>query len=144
MKFKFKLQTVLSVKEKMLKQTQQELANLVTKKINCINEIMNIENDIKMCSDKIENQEKFSPNTIKIEYDYYHELLGLKSYKEEEKETIEIEVNDKRDELNWQNKEIKALETLKEKKLQEYKNIAAKQDQAALDEIALQHHNIIQ
>ena len=143
MKFKFKLQTVLSVKEKMLKQTQQELANLITKKIKYGKEIQYIENDIKKCSDKIENQEKFSPNTIKIEYDYYHKLLSLKSYKEQEKDTIEVEVSDKRNELNWQNKEIKVLETLKEKKMLEYKNIAEKQEQAALDEIAFQNHNII-
>jgi len=143
MKFKFKLQTVLDVKEKILKQKQQELADLITKKINCGKEIDQIEEDINTCSREIEGDDTFSPSDIQIKYDYYHNLLGLKKEKIDHLTHIEVEINDKRHELDLQNKEVKALENLKEKKLLEHRIRAEKQNQALLDEVALRDNRLI-
>ncbi len=137
MKFNFKLQTVLDVKEKVLKQKQQELANLISKKINIRQQLNKIEEDIKLCTGNIDASDNFSSGEIKVYYEYYYELLDAKKVKEEELNEMELLINDKRNELLDQNKEIKALENLKEKKLSEFKFNLDKQTQALLDEIAV-------
>ena len=95
MKFKFKLQTVLNVKENLLKQTQQELAELLAKKLEQQQRLKQLESEIAVCSEKINEKESFSPGEIKIQYDYYYDLMDLVEL--QTKEILDMEIRSESD-----------------------------------------------
>ncbi|GAB4180655.1 MAG: hypothetical protein Kow00108_17170 [Calditrichia bacterium] len=137
MKFNFRLQTVLDVKEKWLKQKQDELAKLNMKKEMQKKEIELIHEKILKIESEINGDEHFTPSEQRLKYDYYHDLLHSLQFEEIKLAEIEEEILNKQQELINFSKEIKILESLKDKAFDEYKAKLQELNQKLLDELAI-------
>jgi flagellar FliJ protein len=137
MKFQFKLQTVLDVKEKWLKQTTDEIYKLQIKLNEQEKIIQNVISEIEKCENDINNEDQFSPEQISLMYEYYYDLTKRLDFEKIRKNEIEEEIEEKRRKLVQQSREIKVLEKLKEKEFEEFKKQIESEQQKFLDELAV-------
>lgn len=138
MKFNFRLQTVLDVKEKLIKSVQKDLNDLLLQEQKGEVALTEIVEKIFSCETKIQEKNKFSPDVIQLYYDYYYELLDDRREIEFKLAELKNAINEKRLELMEKDREIKALESIKDKKREEFNHEVERQHQSLLDEIAVQ------
>jgi flagellar protein FliJ len=136
-KFKYKFETIKSIKERLEKIVQKELAviNLEIEKLKSELELLNKE----LKETKIKKLKKDSININELQFYSKHESYCERKInilrKEIEKKNIEKEKKIK--ELVKRSKETKTFEKLKEKHLEEFIKTQDKLEQKELDEIAV-------
>jgi len=138
--FKFRLDRVIEVKEKLLDDKRIEMEDCLAKIINITNDINNINNTINVSYNKI-SVTTLSGNDYCVlkEYIIYlevknHELIG-------QRENLKAIADSLRSELFELLKGIKMLETLKSKALGTMKKAEAKREQKKLDDLALRFND---
>ena len=137
-KFKFRLASLLSIKEKMEQLKKNEYAEalaivnkLLLKKTELLEEI---ERNLNIWQNQLQNGAK--PNEI-IQYNHYVELVKVNVKKTEEEIINAQEMAEKKRLLLVEAmKERKMLENLKEKDYNEFRIEETKEEQKFLDEIA--------
>ncbi len=135
-KFKFKYEVVQSVREAMEKKAQKELAEIDLKIKRKLEEIQKVE--LKKLNSKREFDNKRKVTIAEIQFfEKYLESL------EEEKEKLHLEViklkdlrEEKQKELMQKAQEVKIMEKLREKHLEEFIMTENKLEQKQIDEIA--------
>jgi flagellar FliJ protein len=136
-KFEFSLESLKKAKTVLDRQKVQEIAQLENKKRTVIAELAYLNQRRNHTCAAL--QGKMSGGTTANEVkSYYQYLAGLKS-KVEEKEHVLTGFNKEEASLRLQLTEIrrdkKMLETLKEKKLQEYRKELQAEDEKMIDEL---------
>jgi len=129
-KFNFSLQKVLEINKQMLNNLKLELTNLIY-------QVANIETDIENLNNKYSaiNKEfiEKSAVSVTVEEIAYYKMLMLNilrkaEEKDEYREILNGKAEDKRNEILNMNKEVSALEKLRDKKMEEY-NISVKKSE---------------
>lgn len=139
-KYKFRLQTVLDIKEKKLEQKQLELARIVdtlNKEVEIEKQLINEQNTLQ--SKIVEISSIDTPQSLfEIQNSRgYWGSLGTKIIAQREKiKNIEFFVQAKRNEVNEALKEKKVLENLKEKEQEKFYKEFLAYENRELDEIA--------
>lgn len=140
-KYKFRLQTVLEIKEKNLEQKLLELAQIVeamNKEVEIENKLTNERNTLQ--SKIIETNSMETPQSlfeIQNARDYWSNL-GIKIANQKERiKNIEIFLKHKQEEVNEALKEKKVLENLKEKEQEKFYKEFLEHERQELDEIAI-------
>lgn len=137
MVFKFRLQTVLDVKEKWLQQKQDEIQKLNMQLYEQNQKIDSLMKEMDQCEQDINSEENFTPEEISYKYEYYYDLAKQLEFEKLKKAEIEETLELKRFELIQQSKEVKILESLKEKQFLEFREEQQSQHQKLLDELAI-------
>ena len=139
-KYKFRLQTVLDIKEKKLEQKLLELARIVdtlNKEVEIEKQLIIEQNTLQ--SKIVEISSIDSPQSLfEVQNSRgYWGCLGTKIIAQREKiKNIEFFVQAKRNEVNEALKEKKVLENLKEKELEKFYKEFLAYENRELDEIA--------
>jgi flagellar protein FliJ len=138
-KFKFRLDTVLQVREKQEKKVQVEMAVIVLERTH---EEKNLELLSDQRNDMIveaENKAHLSAAELQADQAYLASLADQISQKKNHLNELHDREDEKRDELVKKMTDKKVLEKLKEKKKIEHAHEVDKVDQTMLDSIAHQH-----
>lgn len=138
-KYKFKFQSILTVKEMLEKKTQEE--------ISVINmEIEQLKKQLQLIrEEKIKNESKMNSGSAKVSE--YQSMKMYNSHLENQITQTEKEIDncikrreEKQKELIERKKEIKSLETLKENDYQNFLIEEGRNELKALNEVALRNY----
>lgn len=135
-KFKYKYETIKSIKERLEKKAQKDLATIDLEIANKKKEINNLLNQLKEEKKrKINDKAKITELHFYEKYESYvfEQVEHLQEYIKKKMEERE----EKMQELLKRTKETKTFEKLKEKHLEEYNKELDAREQKDLDEFAL-------
>ena len=135
-KIKYSLQRVLTLKEKTEEMLRQELSRLLFKRNQHEHVKFYYENALKAEHQKIREQTQFvnedrqqaERHTFSIRNHIYHQDILMKEY--------DTKIEKKRQEILENRKEIKTMERLKERQLDEYNYEVMIDERRTMDEIA--------
>ncbi len=141
--FKFKLQTLLDVKEKIEEQKKVELGK-ANQKLDI--EKNKLETFIQNKQNAIIQQRKMASNmvNVKLYTEYGHYIKKLDISIEQQRKQVQIEeknVEKAKENLIAIIKERKAYEKLREKKLEEFRRDLLSKEQKSADEIVTYKHS---
>ncbi len=142
-KFRFKLETVLNVKEKREEQLKHELMRLQALKIQQEQLLKEIKEKRSYISgEKSHNKE----NGVDIQsLIYYEQYLGVLLHQidltKKNIKDFEKKADDKREEVVEASREKKVFEKLKERQFDEFKRMIIYNEQKVLDEAAVSKFN---
>ncbi len=139
----FRLQKVLDVRQVVEKERQKELAVALLKLRNHEKQLQSLTQKKEAFSISMNPPGKSTARSIGEQHGFFETLKALISEKEIEVGTASEEVRSKRDQLLQASQARKALEKLKERKMQEFAQIEEKLDQQFFDEIAIQRRTAI-
>lgn len=135
-KFSFSLQKVLEIKEQILENLKIELNSLNIKLINLNSAIENLK--VQFADIEKEFLEKSSVSISVGEMFYYKMLMNniLKQLElnEEQKQMILIKIEEKRLEVVNMKMEISSLEKIKDKELDKYNKLVARNEELFIEE----------
>ena len=136
-KFDFRLQKVLDVKEMILRKTQKDLAYAENEKLKEEELLKENELKIQLYLEKIASDNSASVSEMKIQYDYYQQMLEDLKQQKESIAMMVLKIKEIRERLLDQQKDRKALSLLKDKYIEEYNAQMLKEEQIFMDEIAV-------
>ncbi len=139
----FRLQKVLDVREGVEKERQKNLAISKRKLEDEQNKLTATENKKNDFIQNINNLKKATVSKIYGHYDFFLTLVNKTSKNRNKVESLENEVEQKRQTLLVASKDKKILEKLKDKKIKEYIKSEDKKAQSIIDEIALRSKKVI-
>jgi flagellar FliJ protein len=137
-RFRFRLETLLRVREQKEKMKQREFAEEVRKVTEVKNEISDIETAADAALDELGKKAKieFDPREV---VDYYRYIFNMQRYSASRNRVLDemmVEYEKKREELVAASREKRVMENLKDRHFKTWKREATREDQRIMDEIA--------
>ncbi len=140
-KFKFRLDSVLQVREKQEKKVQVEMAEIIMERSHEEKKLEQLADQREQMIVEAEKKERLSAEELQTDQSYLNSLADQISQKKNNVNELLNREDEKRDELVKKMTEKKVLEKLKEKKKLEHTHEVDKEDQTMLDSIGHQHND---
>jgi flagellar protein FliJ len=142
-KFKFKLETVLNVKERKEELLRHELMKLQALKLQEEQLLEEVKQQrIKISQEKaVENKKGTDIQSLRYFEQYLSVLLKKIDDTKKSIKALEKKADKKREEVVEASREKKVFEKLKEKQFDEFKRLVVQNEQKALDEMAVSKFN---
>lgn len=135
-KFKFRLQSLIKVKELQEKKVERELAAIKNKILQEQLRLENLRQEQEKLISSSPAKGKVRAADIALHQDYIHKISGQIHFENEKIEVLSKSENKKIDEVMGVKKDKEAIEHLKEKQFEEYKKDLEKKEQVLIDAIA--------
>ncbi len=135
-KFKFRLQSLIKVKELQEKKVERELAAIKNRILQEQARLENLKQEQEKLISSSPTEGKVRAADIALHQDYIHRISGQIHFESARIQVLTQTENKKIDEVLGVKKDKEAIEHLKEKQFEEYKKDLEKKEQVLIDAIA--------
>lgn len=135
-KFKFTLDKLLDYKDQLLEKEKNELAALNVSRVEAIEEKLRLMDEMKRTQDEFNQKAARGVSPMEmVMFSSFHNTLRLRIEDQEKLiERIEADVERQTGVVTEASKEVKSLEKLKDKQLEDYNFRAAKAEESFIEE----------
>jgi flagellar FliJ protein len=136
-KFRFRLETLLRVREQKEKLKQREFAEEVSKVTEVQNQIDDIEKAVANAFETLGSRAKigYDPQAVLAYYRYIFNMQRYSAARSRHLETLMVEYDKKREDLVQASRDKRVLENLKKRHHETWRKEAMREDQKDMDEI---------